>query len=135
MQTVQKVIEDRLSDLWSEVTTIAAAAVGNIDKHPTSTDIHDAFTAAIDDLTDAFGWHPIERADDFDLRVVPPGKKWGPRVIVLVQGFNAKTPTPHVAYYDPDTDAAHPAPYWRTVGMTAGWSRRNQPTHFIRTYG
>lgn len=119
MQTVQKVIEDIIDD------TIPTNRIATSDH----------LINLRDQLIDAFGWHPIERADDFGLRVVPPGKKWGPRVIVLVQGSNAKTPTPHVAYYDPDTDAAHPAPYWRTVGMTAGWSRRNQPTHFIRTYG
>jgi hypothetical protein len=124
MPTARDIIVDRLSDLESEIGTSAK----------TFTDIHDAFNAAIEDLSDAFGWHPIERADECGIRTVPDGMKWGPRVIVLIQGQNVKTPRPFVAYYDPDTDAAHPAPYWRTVHMTAGWSRSNQPTHFLRPY-
>jgi hypothetical protein len=122
MPTARDIITGRLNDLEKDIYS------GNHDS------THDDITAAIEDLIDAFGWHPIERADEFGLRTVPDGKKWGPRIVVLVKGQNMKTATPHVAYYDPDTDAAHPAPYWRTVGMTAGWSRRNQPTHFIRTY-
>lgn len=91
-------------------------------------------------LTRAFDWHPIDLADAFDLRAIPAGHRFGPRVIVMVQGKNEKTPAPYVAYWDPDTHqpdgrpVARPKPYWRTRDRTAGWSRRNQPTHFIRPY-
>lgn len=91
-------------------------------------------------LLAAFGWHPIDRADAFDLRTAPRGHRFGPRIIAMVQGDNEKAQAPYVVYWDPDTHqpngrpVAHPSPYWRTVGMTADWSRRNQPTHFIRPY-
>jgi hypothetical protein len=86
------------------------------------------------DLVDLFAWHPIERADEFGLRTPPPGKKWGPRVIVMMNDG------PAVAYWDPDqvqpdgTPVAHPSPYWRAVQKQAGWSRRAVVTHFLRPY-
>lgn len=138
LKTAEEIISDRLNDLWSEITTYAKQ--GDVDTHPTSANIHDAFTAATNDLIDAFGWHSIEHADAFDLRTVRAGHRYGPRVIVMLKGDNEKAPAPYIAYWDPDTEqhdgrpVARPKPYWRTVGMTAGWSRRNQPTHFIRPY-
>lgn len=90
-------------------------------------------------LLETFGWHPIEHVDAFGLRTVPKGKMWGPRLVAIVEGENVAA-SPHIVYWDPDTvqpdgrPVTHPEPYWRTVGMTAGWSRRNQPTHFIRPY-
>lgn len=130
MKTARQIIIDRLSDLESEIGTTAT----------TRTDIFDAFNAAIVDLITAFGWHPIVHADEFGLRTIPKGMKWGPRLVAMLEGENVKTPSPHIVYWDPDTvqpdgrPVAHPSPYWRTVGMTAGWSRRNQPTHFLRPY-
>jgi hypothetical protein len=124
MKTARDAIIDIMHDLESSVGTTAL----------NSPDIHDEFNYAIDELIDAFGWHPIERAAEFGVRDAPPGKQWGPRVIVLVRGHNAKRATVYVAYYDPDTKAEHPEPYWRTINTTAEWSRRNQPTHFLRTY-
>lgn len=91
------------------------------------------------ELNSSFGWHPIERADVFGFRTVPKGKMWGPRLVAIVEGENVSA-SPHIVFWDPDTvqpdgrPVALPEPYWRTVGMTAGWSRRNQPTHFIRPY-
>lgn len=126
LKTAAEIITDRLSDLESEIGT--------------TTKIHQAINAAIDDLIEAFGWHPIARADEFDLRVVPDGHRYGPRMIAMVKGDNEKAQAPYIVYWDPDTrqpdgrPTAHPKPYWRTVGMTAGWSRRNQPTQFIKPY-
>jgi len=85
-------------------------------------------------MIDLFAWHPIEFADEFGLRTPPPGKKWGPRVIVMMNDG------PAVAYWDPDqtqpdgSPVAAPAPYWRAVQKQAGWSRRAIVTHFLRPY-
>jgi len=92
------------------------------------------------DLIDAFGWHPISRAEEFGLRTPPAGKLWGPRLVALCQGENEKGPALNVVYWDPDTvqpdgrPVAFPKPYWRAVGMSAGWSRRNPPVFFRRPH-
>lgn len=99
-----------------------------------------AFAEIERDMIEAFGWRPIETADEYDLRCVPAGKKWGPRIVALVTGDNQQGPAPAIVYWDPDVvqpdgrPVANPTPYWRAVAMTAGWSRRNQPTHYIRPY-
>lgn len=85
-------------------------------------------------LIDLFAWHPIARVDEFGLRTPPPGKKWGPRVIVMMNG------APAVAYWDTNTihpdgsPVETPAPYWRAVQKHAGWSRNATVTHFLRPY-
>ena len=128
--TAEHIITDRLTDLESEIGTTAR----------TGQDIHEAFNDAIKDLIEAFGWHPISRADEFGLRTVPAGKSDGPRIIAMVHGDNQKGPAPYVVYWSADTlqpdgkPVARPKPYWRTLTMSAGWSRRNQPTHFIKPY-
>lgn len=85
-------------------------------------------------IIDLFAWHPIELADEFGLRTPPPGKKWGPRVVVMMNDG------PAIAYWDPDQiqpdgkPVAAPAPYWRAVQKRAGWSRGAKVTHFLRPY-
>lgn len=87
-------------------------------------------------LIEAFGWHPIERVDEFGLREIRDDHKWGPRIIVMVKKSIA------IAYWDPDImqadpygilkPVASPSPYWRILYMTRGWSRGNPPSHFLR---
>lgn len=86
-------------------------------------------------LCAAFDWHPIDHADEFGMKHVPAGKKWGPRLVALVKDTNDR-PVPMVVYWDPDDFWANPvpAPYWRVLGLSPDWSRRHQPTHFLRPY-
>lgn len=86
------------------------------------------------ELLNQFGWHPISDAVLFHLQTPPPGKLWGPRIIVLVNG------SPNIAYWDPNTvtpndePIAEPSPYWRVLHHSSEWSRLHQPTHFLRPY-
>lgn len=83
-------------------------------------------------LNEAFGWQPIERAEAYGLLHVPAGKMWGPRTVVLLHD---NTPMTHIAYWDLDSSSyPNERPYWRVLHKTPAWSRRHQPTHFLRTY-
>lgn len=80
-------------------------------------------------LNDTFGWQPIARADEFHLRTPAPGQPWGPRIVVLVNNMS------HIAYWDLDRTAGFDSkPFWRTLHKTPAWSRRNQPSHFLRPF-
>lgn len=94
-----------------------------------------SFTSVLIDLeralNDTFGWQPIERADEFHLRTPAPGKFWGPRIVVLVNNMS------HIAYWDLDVMemvGGDARPFWRTLHKTPAWSRRNQPSHFLRPF-
>jgi hypothetical protein len=117
MQTDIRIIHDLVAELPRD--------------HPMSTDAIERHHRR---LINQFGWHPISDAHIFNLQTPPPGKLWGPRIVVLVNG------SPNVAFYDPNTVApndepiAEPSPYWRVLHHSAEWSRNHQPTHFLRPY-
>lgn len=113
----RQIIADILDDLESQIGTTATNHV----------DIHRAFAHTKDDLNNTFGWQPIERADEFSLRDTR-GEPWGPRLVVLVNNMS------HIAYWDLDTTAPTPKPFWRVLHKTPAWSRRNQPSHFLRPF-
>lgn len=113
MRTAEQAIREVIDDISQAIDT-------------DSEGIARALNRAERDLIELFRWHPIADADRFGLRIIPPGKPYGPRVVTWVKGDNQKAPVPFISYWA--------RTYWHTLNMTTGWSQRNQPTHFLRPY-
>lgn len=124
MKSAEQIIRDLLNATIEQIES-------SMDISSTATN---AVTELAPKLIEAFAWHTIDRVDLYNLRAIPEGKKWGPRVVVMMNG------RPAIAYWDPDQvhpngdPVEAPAPYWRTMQKSAEWSRRATVTHFLRPY-